>query len=527
MQRSLLFVFMLCLAGRLAGQGVEKQYDHYTTASGLSHQIVTGVAQDSAGYVWVATASGLNRFDGSRFIQFHSNHDSASLAAEALFGLSWLDRHRLAVYTAGLHIVDTRTGSTRNVFVPYHDPQYQYKFNMIQDVMGDENGDLYILSRSGFYHYDAGYRLVSRFDFYPEDQVAFTHFFFGRDIFVLDAQRFLVTTVDGMYIYDKKKRQLSKMTAADCPELAGFLQYPNVYYSFFQPAPGVFLVHQESTPLITYIDIPRKKKTVSRLSFTPIKTDIHYRSKLVRISDTHFYITNHTAGFYQVHVDPLTGSVHMFLDPSFRAYQCTGMMIDQDRHLWVATNKGLFRKNDVKARVELAEIPASLQEQFPNIWLDDIQVAGNDIIAAARGDGGLLVFDRKTLAFKQQLVPQQPVPNSAHFRALAAAGPGTLIAASARLIFTYDTRTRKMKPLVPPGWTVGDWANDLHRDRKGNIWIGARINYRYDPVNKTFREIQHHSRLLSVPSAIAEDTSGHIWMSGHGIARYNTKADSF
>lgn len=42
-------------------------FDHYTTKNGLCCDFITGIAQDSVGYLWVGTNDGLNRFDGQRF----------------------------------------------------------------------------------------------------------------------------------------------------------------------------------------------------------------------------------------------------------------------------------------------------------------------------------------------------------------------------------------------------------------------------------------------------------------------------
>lgn len=42
-------------------------FDHYTTKNGLCCDFITGIAQDSSGFVWIGTNDGLNRFDGQRF----------------------------------------------------------------------------------------------------------------------------------------------------------------------------------------------------------------------------------------------------------------------------------------------------------------------------------------------------------------------------------------------------------------------------------------------------------------------------
>src|SRR5678809_853503 len=114
---------------RLRAQNFDEiNFTSYTKQEGLSNSFVTGIVQDARGYMWIATAAGLNRFNGSNFVQFHSSDDTLSLPQESLTGLVWLDGYRLAVYSSGgLHIVNTGTGETHNLLVSYKDKQYQYK----------------------------------------------------------------------------------------------------------------------------------------------------------------------------------------------------------------------------------------------------------------------------------------------------------------------------------------------------------------------------------------------------------------
>ena len=51
----------------------------FTRQQGLSGNLITGMVQDSTGFIWTSTTSGLNRFNGSSFVQFHSENDSFSL----------------------------------------------------------------------------------------------------------------------------------------------------------------------------------------------------------------------------------------------------------------------------------------------------------------------------------------------------------------------------------------------------------------------------------------------------------------
>lgn len=54
-------------------RGQEYYYEHYTEKDGLNSSAVYKVIQDQKGYLWFATASGLNRFDGTIFEEFTAN----------------------------------------------------------------------------------------------------------------------------------------------------------------------------------------------------------------------------------------------------------------------------------------------------------------------------------------------------------------------------------------------------------------------------------------------------------------------
>src|SRR5688572_5831778 len=70
------FLFSLtCLA-----QDVHYQFGRIDMSKGLSNPIVTDIFQDSTGFIWFATASGLNRYDGHSIKVFKNiPGDSTSL----------------------------------------------------------------------------------------------------------------------------------------------------------------------------------------------------------------------------------------------------------------------------------------------------------------------------------------------------------------------------------------------------------------------------------------------------------------
>ena len=528
-QRSFSISLLIFLANNICGQEInEKNFERFTITEGISHNYVSAVTQDSTGYIWTGTLAGLNRFNGNHFVQFHSNNDSLSLASEETSGINWLNKEQLAIYTSGLHIVNTRTGETKNVFIPYHDKQYQYKFNMIVRANGDNMGNIYVLSRSGFYHFDKGHKLVFRFDRYKESEVFTEHFFFGRELVELDDKRLLIVSIAGLYIYNKEKRQIKKMEAADCPPLAEFLDYPNRSYSFHQIKTGHLLIVKQDSDSLVYINASENKKVVSLSTIDPLLKEFRWRTKLFPINDTLFYLTGHFSGFFKVRFFPASGKVIVYPKKYFPSYLCNSLLLDQDQQLWIATNKGLLHEKSSRPRVEVSFLPSHIIDTTADVRFDDIYATSDKIYAGTRGHGGLLVFDKTTMNFSDQLFLSKKDRPGNHVYAIAEADDNNMLIGTEGPMFLLNHITGQKTKLRPPRWNENtDWTSDLMLDSKGNIWISAITNYKYIPSLNEFRIVPYHERLLTVAFNIAEDRDGNIWMSGHGLARYNTTMEKF
>ena len=507
----------------------EIDFTSYTKQQGLSNSIVTGIAQDERGYMWIATASGLNRFNGSNFVQFHSNDDSLSLPQEYLAGLVWLDKYRLAAYTSGgLHIIDTRTGETRNLLVPYIDKQYQYKFNTITAASSNSSGDILLLTRSGFYHFDKNYRLLFRFDYFSSEEVSSVPFAFGRHLLWIDDHRVVAVTRAGIYYYDTRNRQFRKMQQADCPALAEFINPPKSDYAFFQQKPGCIIIISPDSDSLIYIDAAKNKKTISFLPFR--KNEFDYRSTLAAFNDTLLFITGNISGFYKMRLYPETGKVVFNSHKYFSSYYCRRLLQDRDHSLWIATNKGLFREDNTQLHIRQAVIPASLQALSPNIYIDDIYAVGEKLFVATRGNCGLLVFDKRNLQFIQR-INFDKFPRSNSILSLVPINDTALFVGSNGPLFRLNPRTNHITQVALDKWDEqGGWVADLYKDSKKNIWLASDSIYRYDAATKQFSILPTDKKFfekLQRPNIINEDASGNIWIASHGLTRYNITTKSF
>src|ERR1044071_6367891 len=74
----------------------EKNFQHYTTKEGLSDNYITGLTQDSTGFMWIATSHGLNRFDGLTFTQFLQNSRHNAIPENTILSMQLLPGDELA-----------------------------------------------------------------------------------------------------------------------------------------------------------------------------------------------------------------------------------------------------------------------------------------------------------------------------------------------------------------------------------------------------------------------------------------------
>ena len=62
-----IFIILVCILPSCLTAQLSITSEHYTTKNGLSSDLVLDIQKDNYGFLWIATANGLNRFDGYHF----------------------------------------------------------------------------------------------------------------------------------------------------------------------------------------------------------------------------------------------------------------------------------------------------------------------------------------------------------------------------------------------------------------------------------------------------------------------------
>lgn len=141
----LLFILPFCFV-KSEGVNHEVYFSNISIEDGLSQSTVYDLKQDSIGNLWIATADGLNKYDGYNFTVYrHNVNDSNSIQADYVRGLHLTNNDHLLIGTKlGLTDYDIRL----NKFANFPIDKEIFKITKYSDTV------FYMISQSQIYSYD-------------------------------------------------------------------------------------------------------------------------------------------------------------------------------------------------------------------------------------------------------------------------------------------------------------------------------------------------------------------------------------
>ncbi|MEO6526480.1 MAG: two-component regulator propeller domain-containing protein [Gemmatimonadaceae bacterium] len=145
---------LLVVAGGQIAHGQGFQFRHIRSEQGLSGALVTAILQDSRGFMWFGTSTGLNRYDGYRMEVFRRQQGVPGSLPENTVNVIYED-HR------GILWIGTGDGASRydratNSFTNYlfREPGEVEHFRRVLAFREDRRGTLWIGTAAGFFHFD-------------------------------------------------------------------------------------------------------------------------------------------------------------------------------------------------------------------------------------------------------------------------------------------------------------------------------------------------------------------------------------
>ncbi len=473
---------------------------HLSVNEGLSQGVVTAVYQDTDGFIWIGTANGLNRYDGSQFLVFKNKSDDPdSLSNNAVHDI--IEDHEGDLWIAtegGLNKLEISSG----MFIRYmHEAENENSLisNFVNCIQEDRDHRLWVGTAAGLDLIDPSVGTITHYVNVPQNPRSLP----GNNVntLLIDRQgRLWVGTNNGL--------------------------------SLFEPITQTFLsfVHDPDQPL-----------SLSSNRVQVIVED-EQGSLWVGTQDGGLNEWNSNSGGFQRYFNEPDRIFSLSND------SITAIAVGHDGTIWVGTPNGLNRKNpntNYFYRYSFDPEDSENRESLSNPHVTSILEDRSGALWIGTNGGGVNINDATSQRFIhiQHLSGNENSISSDSVTSILMDSYNDIWIGTTYGLNRYDqgsgTYTKYFTDSI---FTLGLSSNNiqaLYEDSSGMIWVGTDrgLNYydrehdqiiQYQPDIERYKLYSLDLSRVSI-SAIVRDEQNHLWLGtlGWGLIKIDLSTNSF
>ena len=502
------------------GQYEKEAFHLYTPKDGLSNRFISGLVQDSLGYIWISTFRGLNRFDGSSFKQFLQSGESNAIPDNTITSSKILSGNELAIATNdGAQIVSTKTLGTKNLNVVTQDA-LRYWSNCTKYVQKDADGNYGVSTNTGFYIFSPEGKLKNRFDYYGVKDIGHSWMLFGRQVYKLPNGDLLQENSADFLEYDRKKNRIGKLSD-DYPGLKQILPFIISTRSriFFLSQYDLLVLNKEKQRFVI-VDI-RNGDSVSYRPPFDMDEEIGWQTKATHMYGDTWAMTSRSKGFYILHIDTIARRISFDPKKYFDDLFCNVILSDNQNRLWIGTNEGLYMQK--LNRKTISSVPLSYEKE---LRITNLLIVGDK--ALMTDDQDIFVADK----YSGKILKRISLRPSSSFFSIASLllfHPDTVWIGTNYGLMWLNTKNYDHGKIAITGIGEKERIHQMFKDSKMNVWLAStEINkvVEYNSTTHQFTLITdslNPALKVNMANSFAEDAKGNIWIGGDAIARWNCK----
>lgn len=530
-----LLVFILLTSSVFSTRAsAQLQFRHITPENGLPHNFIQDIIQDRDGFIWLATAAGLSRYDGLEFTTYTSGQKKTDLHGNYIVALLQDKSGQIWVGTKsnGLSRLDTTTKSFTH-FV--HDPTAPKTLssNSISHkaLYEDIHGTIWVGTNHG--GLDAINPETGQVTRYSEKLTAYSNLGITRVLSIAgipgdNTGRFLfVGTNKGLVQLDLQQEEVrhfslkSANTEDDIPVNTLLVESRRAVWA--GTTQGLIALDSTTGVHIGIVHNPNNSTSLSHNIITDIQRD----------ENSTLWIATEGGGLNNI--DLATRTITRYTndganDLSLASNQISCLLIDRTGALWIGAHGfGIDYLDPQLQKFTVYRPSAHADGALSSALTLDIFIENDNRIWLGTG-GGLNSFSPKSQTFTTYNVPASNFVHNVFIDSRGDHWVGTWGAG----VYRFDPATKEFTPFSLKGMAINRCFS-FFEDSKGQLWIGTGMQglYVVSPERTSFRQ---YSSSPDNPSSLSdnlvhrvvEDSKGNIWVATlNGLNRYRENSGDF
>jgi ligand-binding sensor domain-containing protein len=476
--RFLFIIFFFLPWHFLPAQQVKRySFMHHSTSSGLASNETIFVAQDEAGYMWIGTNNGLQRFDGVRYKTFRSRkNDPSSIPNNYILQILFDKNKNLWLSTGDgkIGIFDTHNFTYREVKVKVKDKKLLQQDRKL--ILDDEGNLFFLFSGFSFTTWNEKKQEFSEeYNFIPVPS----------DWRIVDlaqqpgTRKYWIGTYTGTAIYDRQTNHLSytghNIGKEEFIDKLGTVSVPGSFL-FDSRNRLWFATWREGTNLIYAYDIKRNEAVLEKYSpGVTLKNYYEVRGFLEQKNGTIWIHGLSLFGRYLEKEKQFQLVYNGYENEQSITYSGIHMLFeDKEENIWVPTNNnGLYQFNPAaQFFTNIRQINKWTGLPGDGSMMSFIQTKQGSLFAGAWNDG-LYNFDRNfnmiplnIRGFDEKISPYA-------WSLFASKDSNTIWMGTQPGIFAINQATHSSAYYNPPVMQ-NRTVRQIAEDKYGNLWMGTQ-----------------------------------------------------
>ncbi len=526
---SLLLPLLLC--GILHAQlPAANSFTRYTRLEGLSNNDISEIVQDSLGFIWVATAKGLNRFDGRFFTSYYTGSPEIPLPGNTINQLKMQGAELIGSTTGGAFSYNPATHRYLSLVVPV-DPILSFWANNVFETSRDGMNGYAVSTRTGFFAFDADGKITARFDRHKAADAGREELLFGGSLYLPGDGTVLQENGSGFFRYDPVTHLIDTDYLAHNASLrhAVFDEHGQRQLTYIEHNNQLFIFNPKKNTLELF-----RFRDGRRLSL-PLPIDGRAElngaaQQMFILNDTLIAVVGQSTGFYLLRYDQPAERLNLLGAKRLDSLQCTSVLLDRDGRLWVGTNEGLYKENLSNPIFKAYDLGSEAPE-MRNCVIRTTLVDHENVFVGLWDLGGILVLDKNTLNVRRHIFLDRKDSSSNDIDFFIPFDADTLwVGTRIGLFWLNKHNYHSGRVPTPPDLFRLRSRNGLchAEDHSGHIWLsfgGFNHVQRYDRATRQFTELtarQYPLMRITHCFTMTEDREGNMWFGGDGFCRWNT-----